>query len=333
MIRLSSVKIQPEEIANFCREFFNREVSGVEYPAGKDRKTVIVHLPDRSIVVSKRASASRAKLEASVLEKLSSTGFVPSLVGRRRDILAQELICGNRLSHELERAYANNRERLLIQSGSTLLDLQEAGKQVGLNKYAPLIGDRDGWFLDFAKSPLRLAKLVNAPVPNYDAEALAKRISPKDLTFVKWDARPGNALFTPKGKVSWFDWEHCGCGSPEDDLVWLLADEWTPINKPAEEFLLQKIAQENSSSLDELSARFRSKAILHSAVRLALIFSRKGSGPWWNVKSAMMADRVGVSLPHVRRLCRRASGWSASLEGSVNLAELFTATEEYASSL
>jgi len=330
---LSNVKVQPEEISDFCRDLLGREVSGVDFPAGKDRKTVIVHLPDRSIVVSKRASASRAKLEASVLEKLSSTGFVPSLVGRRGGMLAQELVCGNRLSHELEMGDANDRERLLIQSGSTLLDLQEAGKQAGLNKYAPPIGNRDGWFLDFAKSPLRLAQLVNAPPPNYDAEALAKQISPKDLTFVKWDARPGNALLTPNGTVSWFDWEHCGCGSPEDDLVWLLADEWTPINEPAEDFLLRKAAQKSRSTLDELSARFRSKAILHSAVRLTLIFTRKGSGPWWNVKSAMEADRVGVSLAHVRRLCRRSRRWSADLEGRVDLIELFTATEEYAISL
>lgn len=80
---------------------------------------------------------------------------------------------------------------------------------------------------------------------------------------------------------------------------------------------------DHSISFDELSDRFRRKAILHRTVRLALIFRRKGIGPLWNVQNAMDFDRVGVGLGHVRRICRPSRAWSDELGDSASLTSLF----------
>ncbi len=247
-----------------------------------------------------------------MLAALGNGQTAPKLVAQQGDIVVQEAITGQRLPIVLEASSEVQRTDLLIAAGASLLSLQQQAQDAGLVERVPKIGSRPNWSFDFASAPRRLSEQIEIECPAYDVEDFAQKIAVQHRSFVKWDARPGNAILTPKRTVSWFDWEHCGVGSVEDDLVWLLADEWSPISFEAEQQLLSKAERQSPYALDELTDRFRRKAFLHSVVRLSLIFDRKANGPWWNVRSAMDLDQIGVSIPHVQRLCRRMSFWANS---------------------
>ena len=74
-----------------------------------------------------------------------------------------------------------------------------------------------------------------------------------------------------------------------------------------------------------VSAMFYATAVAHSAVRLSLIFSRKGTGPWWDHAACLSHDRVGVTASHVRRVARRAARWSDKVGGLRRLGAMFEA--------
>ena len=52
------------------------------------------------------------------------------------------------------------------------------------------------------------------PPPELDEPSLIALLRVKTPAFIKWDARPGNAIVNKNGTITWFDWEHCGCRSP-----------------------------------------------------------------------------------------------------------------------
>ncbi|MEP2809619.1 hypothetical protein [Parasphingorhabdus sp.] len=303
-------KFDGGEIEAFCIKTWNKEPLSVSYPGGSGRKTVIVDLETGRFAVSKRASTSRAKLEALVLQKFSSSSNVPALILQTDEYVVQEVIVGQRLSEVLEYATPEKRTEKIILAGKSLFELQQAGKKTGLISIAPKIGANPAWKNNLAQVPIRLAERTGYTLTGYDAEKIGATLVKAEPAFVKWDARPGNAFVVNNNRIVWFDWEHCGVASAEDDLVWLLADEWTPINSEAEAALLAHYSRRTSTSSDEITHRFRIKAVLHSMIRLMLILDRKTQGSWQSIKAGLAQDRVGVSLPHVNRVCRRAADWA-----------------------
>ncbi|NRB20266.1 MAG: phosphotransferase [Rhodobacteraceae bacterium] len=326
-------KLSKLEITEFCERHWHIAPDEITYPGGEGRKTVLVKIRGRSFALSKRRSDGRAELEALVLDRLGPSKLVPPLVVRDKDFVVQGVIEGERLTQSLESASKESRKRQLIQAGKTLLELQNSGEKAGLLSVVPQIGQRAGWMEDFVRTPTRLADFISLELSGFDEMSVLAVIKRRVPAFVKWDARPGNAMTTEDGQIVWFDWEHCGCGSVEDDLVWLLADEWTPICQEAEQKLLSLAARSKNLSVDELIHRFRMKAVLHSLIRLLLILERKGDGPWWSVQSSMKYDRVGVSLPHVNRVCRRAMGWIEETPELHGLAPLIRAIGDHAARL
>lgn len=330
---MAEQKVTTDEINQICLDLLGEVPVDIRFPGGHDRKTIIAVLTEREVVVSRRASATRAKLEARVVRALQPSGHVPELLGVKGHFVLQSMIEGGRLTSAMENAPRIGRTALLLAAGQSLLGFQSYGADAGLVSFAPRIGQRDGWILDYAKTPFRLAEMIDHPIEHYSAEAIAERLNPKAPAFVKWDARPGNALLDETGRVVWIDWEHCGVGSAEDDLVWLLADEWSPISEEAEDKLLDALAASSDFSRDEAAFRFHAKAVLHSMIRLQLVFRRKGDGPWWNVRQSMEHDRVGVSQAHVHRVVTKAKRWALMYPELQMLAELLDATENYAESL
>lgn len=326
-------KFSPQDLRALCREIWGKAPDDVSFPGGANRKTVKVQIAGQGYIVSKRTGTSRAALEALALRKLAPTGAAPKLIAHRGEFVVQTCIDGVRLTQRLETATGAERGKLLVRAGKTLIGLQHHGRDSGLLQAAPRIGDRPGWHLQLARSAERLARQTGLPAPEMNAAAIAARLATQPPggpcpAFVKWDARPGNALCAADDAVIWIDWEHCGVASPEDDLVWLLADEWSPICPAAEASLLAHAAAGHGLSLDEITFRFRAKSILHSTIRLGLIYRRKGDGPWWNPRTAMEFDRVGVSPAHVTRLCRRALHWSRETEGFSGISGLLEALAE-----
>jgi len=53
-------------------------------------------------------------------------------------------------------------------------------------------------------------------------------LAPTGTAFIRWDARPANAVRDRTGRVWWFDFERSVCHWPLDDVIWLLCDETIP---------------------------------------------------------------------------------------------------------
>ena len=132
--------------------------------------------------------------------------------------------------------------------------------------------------------------------------------------FVKWDARPGNAIIRADGRMAWIDWEDCGARNRLDDMAWLLGDEFVPdLPIEVEERLLAAHVPHFADDMPLADAveYLSAYGTLHMCVRLGMILNERGGGPWWDQELCLATDQVGVTLEHARRLCRRAARWSA----------------------
>lgn len=293
-------------------------------PGGASRKTVVVQIGSQKYVVSQRRSKGRAALEAQALQRLEHTGLVPSLLHHNDEWIVQEFVEGQRLAFVLETGNASQRHELLVNAAMGLLELQQSGSASDLMAHAPDIGARPGWVDDFAKVPEHLAKSLGVDIGTYDPSLVTPFLRTDMRVFVKWDARPGNALLDKSGRIVWHDWEHCGRGAPEDDFVWFFADESAPIGNDAVRQAVKRAAGLYELEPKDVESRFLHKAVLHSLYRLQLILRKKGDGPWWSAREVLEKDRLGVTQAHVRRLCQRASQWANQTEACVPLVPLIS---------
>lgn len=294
-------KLTEDQIVGICQRFMDAAPTAIEYPGGRGRRSAVAVIGDRRVVVSLRASVGRARLEASVLSRLQDTGLVPHLIGRKDTLVVQAYVPGSRLSQVLDSATPTDASEFLKSASTSLVDLQNAASDAGLQDIAPEIGARPGWTKDLLGVPAHLARIMGLPMPQLDFDTLAALLTPATPVFVKWDARPGNAIVGADGRLCWFDWEHCGLRAESDDLAWLLADEWSPSSLDAE--------RHAAGLTGDGAERLFTMEILHSCVRMSLILARKGDGPWWSHQACLEQDRVGVTEAHLRRLATRMQRW------------------------
>lgn len=305
---------------NRLEKLFHLPVEIVARPGGSGRKTVIYRIGNDLRAVSLRRSAPRAALEARVLERLGPTGLSPRLILCDEELVVQEYVTGRRLSEHLETGDGN---LLLGKAARSLLAAQKVASQGGLIGQVPKIGIRPGWEDDLAAAPTRLAQTLGLAEPSYDFGDLLKLEPGQPRTFVKWDARPGNAILRENGDVCWIDWEHAGARRAVDDLVWLFADEWAPDAPDALNQALGPLSREKAGEREKTTVIFAAAAVAHSAMRLSLIVHRKGSGPWWDRAACLKHDRVGVTAAHVKLVAGRAAGWAAEVPGLECLESFF----------
>src|SRR5438270_692207 len=111
--------------------------------------------------------------------------------------------------------------------------------------------------------------------------------------FVKWDARPGNAMVGEGGAVAWFDFADCCCRRRLDDLGWLLGDEFTPDLPEAEERLLARHLPAFADDLDPAAARLylRVFGVFHSLCRLGLILDDAFEHGWRDWARCLEGDK------------------------------------------
>ena len=302
----------PLTFDQICHAAFGRLPDAIAKPGGDSRKTVIIRIGARPFAVSNRGSEGRAGLEALILRNLVGTGLVPRLVFAKGTYVVQEYIAGKRLSVVLDEATPNEARTLLAQAARGLAVLQEAAVRKGIVGQVPKIGDHQGWLEDLMDMPSHLAKRFHLEVPALDRKAILRHIQVDRFQFVKWDARPGNAIVTEQGKIVWIDWEHCGRRQAPDDLVWLLADEWAPDIADIETELLSLFLGPHSVQEASAEVGFTIMATLHSFIRLDLILSRKGDGPWWDHDTCRAADHIGVTKMHAQRVLSKAARWASS---------------------
>ncbi|MFM2130294.1 MAG: hypothetical protein RL477_1840 [Pseudomonadota bacterium] len=314
--------------ADACERLFGRKAERIAFPGGSNRKSAVVTCGDDAWVFSRRASAARAELEAGVLGELHRLGApVPAPVAQKDAWIVQQFLPGERLSTAMDGMAPDARTRWLDEAIRSLALIHEAGRRAGLERRVVVIGARAGWIEQLIDMPRRLALELALPPPVVPADGLRSRLTPKRPRFIKWDARPGNALAGAGGDVFWFDWEHCGCRDPLDDLAWLLGDEWAPDDDGMEGALLARHlgAFADGRSADEARACLMAFGAFHMAVRLSLIVEHRGDGPWWDRAYSLAHDKIGVTPDGVARLCARGARWASADGATAPLAAWFRA--------
>ena len=175
-----------------------------------------------------------SKLEAEVLRALGKTGRAPRLKARFNEWVVQEFLSGSRLPLVLDHMTSmKERGDVVSNALESLLYLQEAAMSAGLHLRVPAIGAEKDWAWDRNGIAKRVSKQIGIAVPNLDRKWLAGILDINHADFIKWDARPGNAMVAG-GKVSWFDWEDCGRGCTLNDVAFVLCDEWTCLDEDNE---------------------------------------------------------------------------------------------------
>jgi hypothetical protein len=306
-------------------------VTGMEFPGGRSRKSCRLLLADGRSVIATRRSDRRAVTESEILRRLQEHAApVPQWLAFDGKLLIQEDLGGERLSQALAKASAAAIEQLLDAALTSLAAVQQAGSAAGLDEYLPRLGASEEWLIGLLRRPAVIGEHFGLPAPELRLDDLLDLLRIAQPRFIKWDARPGNAIVRPGGDlatsgVAWFDWEHCGARNRLDDLAWLLGDEFTPDLPLIEARLLERHLAAFADAKDSAQARtyLFAYGVFHMSVRLGLILSNKKDKPWWDWEYCLRGDKVGVTLEATQRTCRRASRWAAQTPLTEPLAPWF----------
>lgn len=320
------------EAARTCRELLGTEVIGWEDPGGQRRKSTRLFLGERSVIATMRDSATRADLEAGVLESLHKHGAaVPAVLAFDGRWLLQEDIGGVRLSRQLRTVDKAEAFDLQERALASLHGIHEAARRAGLARQCAAIGSRDGWLNDLIATSQRLGTFLGIAAPALDEVAILRVLERVHTSFVKWDARPPNAVVTPEGKVAWFDWEHCGRRNRLDDIVWFLGDE-SIVDRPGDErrLLNRWVPLFDEGGYPAGPAEYTmAMGALHCAVRLAndvTNAARRESPDDWRVS---LAGRGPASLSSGGlRMARRGTRWAEQSSVLAPLGPWFRAVRE-----
>ena len=316
--RLSSSAYREAVLKRAAESLLGATVSSVEYPGGRSRESYRLGLADgRTLIATRRATLDLARREAAILAALGRHGVpAPALLGDNgAQILLQEELSGVRLSRAL--ADADGRparvEALLDSALGALAEAHAAGSAEGLERRVTTLGETEPWRRRLVERPAALGRHLELPAPAFDEPAVIERIAVRTPRFVKWDARPGNALVDERSRVHWFDWEHAGARNRLDDLAWALGDEFVPDDPDVEARLLERHLPRFADGLDEIDARdyLATYGTLHVAVRLGLILKHVDDA-WWDLDRCIAEDRIGVTLGCALRLCARGARWAAA---------------------
>ena len=297
-----------------CWRLFGEHALGLEQPGGRSRDSVRVRLEGRSVIATRRKNAKRAELEVFVLRALGKQGApVPAVLAFDGSWFIQEDLGPHRLSQVLARVKEAEGEIVLDSAMAGLDAVHRAGRVAGLHDRVVALGTKASWLAELIDTPQRIGARLGMAAPELPTAELTRMLAVGPPRFVKWDARPGNAIVRRDLSVAWFDWEHCGCRNRLDDLGWLLGDEYVPDWPEVEERLLARHLPSFAEDGDPVAAEayLRCFGTLHMCVRLALILSKKGERDWWDAEDCLARDRVGVTAAAARTTAWRAARWSA----------------------
>lgn len=278
---------------------------------------------DQSLIVTHRKELQRARLEALVLRTLAeSSASVPRLIAWRGPWLMQQDVGATRLSEAMDEASEEQVSDLLHAALKSLVYAQRAGDERGLPNHLVRLGEKRPWFDKLLARRFAVGELLGVTPPEVADDELVELLRLREPHFIKWDARPGNAIVGQSGEVFWIDWEHCGCRNSLDDLVWLLADEYCPASEAVEQNILATWLAPFSAGWEEAEALeyFYCYGVLHSLVRLHYVLRYKGDEPWWDHAKCLRLDKVGVTRGSALRLTQRMRRWAGAsrLLGGLN---------------
>ncbi len=290
------------------------QVKGAEQPGGRRRESVRVRLAEGAVIATRRPKTNRGRLEVGVLRALGAhTHHVPRILAFEDGWLIQEDLGERRLSEALAQSDAAGVEAWLDAALESLHAIHQAGREAGLESKVAVIGHKAGWLDELTTMPARLGAHLDMPPPAIEAAALHALLRVSTPRFIKWDARPGNAVARADGSVAWFDWEHCGARAWLDDAAWLLGDEYAGATPAAEGRLLARHldAYADGRGADEAAAYLAAFGTFHMCVRLGLILKYKDRGEWWDAAYCLERDKIGVTRAQALLTARRAARWAA----------------------
>ena len=305
-----------KEARRACETMLQRNVASVGHPAGKRRRSIRLQLEGGgSVIATRRKTEGRAELETRVLEKLRANGAeVPKVLGFDGSILLQEDLGKTRLSMALRKASAAEAEKLLDTALTSLAKTHVAAKTAGLKRHVETL-DGEDWRSGLFERPRILGAFLGIPAPDLPIEKLHRRLEVSSPEFVKWDARPPNAIVLKNGDVTWIDWEHCGRRHRLDDLVWLFGDQSCPDFPEAEERLLARHvpAFRDHMAPDDAAEYLGVYGAFHMCVRLGLFLNKHqktGATDWSSLPSdGNAADSELVARAHMTTI--RAARWAS----------------------
>lgn len=314
--------------AQVCESLLGKTAVALEFPGGFLRSTVRLQLEDgHSLIAVRRFDATRSRFESLVLQRLWQQGApVPTPYAYNGLVLLQEDMPGQRLSDALRTASAAEYQHYMHAALASLHRSQQAAKQANLADAVPVLGSQHNWLVALIDRTALLANffgLPQPPVPVKDYYNLLFLVEPH---FIKWDARPGNALLSDNNEVRWFDWEHCCARSPCDDIVWLLCDDACPDFPAEEEALIEHWLGYFNHGFSPTTANnyLRVFGIHHMCVRLTRMLDEKGSASWSDYEHHTRSQ-PGELLNNAQRLCYRAARWSTHSSTTMMLENWFLA--------
>lgn len=320
-------------LSSLCLKTLGVALSSIEYPGGKRRGSFRLILENgQSIIASRRGEVGRAVLEERVLRYLTKhKAPVPRVLAFNGLVLFQEDVGSQRLSNALDGVNESSYTILLSKALDSLLTIHKIAENENLERYVPILGSDGRWLTSFIDRPLVLGNYLNIPPPIPDLNNIRDLLTLIDPKFIKWDARPGNAVLTDQQEVLWFDWEHCGARNRLDDLLWMLCDENTPYFPDAERNILDTYIPffKDELPLEQARSYCYVYGVLHSCTRLTLILSLREGKKWGNHKKILAGDNVGVTLEQAQRLCQRASDWCKHEPMIENLSPWFLAVSNH----
>jgi len=302
-------KLNPEAVAKISEQIFAMPVERVTAPGGKTRESLRVHFSNRTIVATQRSYPGRMRLEVEVLKRLTEHGApVPKFLNGNERIFFQQDVGSRRLSGEMMNANDTGKIDIAARAFDSLLKIREAGEKSGLADIVPALGTDEKWVKGFLGTSVRTSKKFDIAPPTVDFQELTDRLHVPATTFLKWDARPGNASIGAKGQVFWFDWEHCGKRQGMEDFAWLAGDEFWPVGCDDAVKILEELLPKDRAKGDlEYLGLF---ITFHIIQRLTIIHRRFTKAGWVDAEKAMKYDKIGVDPELGRRLCRHGSGWA-----------------------
>ncbi len=332
-LHAAAPRISRESAARSCLALIGFEPARIEYPGGASRCSVRAVAGATSYIVTRRKHAARAALEAGVLLELRAAGApVPSVLAFDGEWLIQQDLGAQRLSAALGGGDVRSAGNRAAQAIAGLLLCQRAADTAGLSQRVAPIGVKPAWLAALLSMPGRVAEQLGLPDPDIRAAITPEQVTPRHLSFVKWDARPGNALLVEEpgtdGGIGWIDWEHCGARDALDDLAWLLCDEYMPDQAELESVLLKRFlplfALLSKRSAEDALVYLSRFGSLHTCMRLFLVLKHKGEGAWWSPEACERTDRIGVTAQAARRLCARGARWSGRYPGGERMSRFFS---------
>ena len=321
-------------LAKKCERLLGERVASMQYPGGRSRRSFRLLLQNSdSVIVSIRPARVRAKTERRILRELSAKGApVPSLLANDgHNLLIQEEIAGERLAQAMHHQDEARVECVLDSALANLSHVHRTGSESGFDTRLNVLGGSFEWLVGFLDRPAVIGNILGVPAPRPKLAQLETLLAVRTPRFIKWDARPGNAIVRADGKVFWFDWEHCGARNRLDDMAWLLADEFVPDFPEAEERLIEKHVASfaDDLSIEEARQYLSAYGVFHLSVRLGLICKYKVQGDWWNHDYCVDGDKVGVTWECMQRVCRRGERWANRNPYTEPLSGWFAAIREH----